>query len=314
MSIAARAAAVALPLALVTCATMPDAPHAPDAALFYDASVDGNCDIWLQTPTGGARRLTTSSAVDNRPVPSPEGSWLAFQSQRNGSYDVFVMPLSGRGPARCLTPDPAHDGLPVWSPDGRELAFFSSRGLAAPPRGQLHGHIYVVARDGTALRRLTSEPLTSTVGPMDWSPDGRFLLLSRRNARTGLDIYQYDLENKTESVLCEAAEAEYGAQYDSTGNRIAYYVESDQRCDVAVLDLRSGQRRILTSESEPGWHYVQGWTPDDGWLAILTYSPDFKSSHTWALRLSDGRRVGLETPEGARNLVWSAREPDPATK
>ena len=52
------------------------------------------------------------------PAFSPDGKWLAFSSDRHGSYDVFVVSVRGGRPRR-LTFDSAADFVAGWSPDER---------------------------------------------------------------------------------------------------------------------------------------------------------------------------------------------------
>src|SRR5947209_13295415 len=66
-------------------------------------------DIWVVETIGGiARPVTMHEAHDVFPVFSPDGRWLAFSSNRHGSYDVFVVPVQGGKPRR-LTFDSASD-------------------------------------------------------------------------------------------------------------------------------------------------------------------------------------------------------------
>src|SRR5207302_7262204 len=51
-------------------------------------------DVWTVETIGGiARPVTMHEAHDVSPVFSPDGRWLAFSSNRHGSYDVFVVPV-----------------------------------------------------------------------------------------------------------------------------------------------------------------------------------------------------------------------------
>ena len=51
---------------------------------------------------------------------------LAFHSNRDGNWNIYVMNADGTGQTR-LTDDPAADSWPSWSPDGRRIAFISPR-------------------------------------------------------------------------------------------------------------------------------------------------------------------------------------------
>ena len=62
--------------------------------------------------------------MDGYPVWSPNGSEIAFQSDRNGSYDIFVKSTAGTGPAKELLRAPGNQWALDWSRDGRWLLYF----------------------------------------------------------------------------------------------------------------------------------------------------------------------------------------------
>src|SRR5437868_5834549 len=78
-------------------------------------------DIYtVETIGGTARPVTSHPAHDVNPVFSPDGQYLAFSSNRHGSYDVFVVPARGGRPRR-LTFDSAADLVCGWTPDGKNV-------------------------------------------------------------------------------------------------------------------------------------------------------------------------------------------------
>ncbi|HEX2167067.1 MAG TPA: S41 family peptidase, partial [Longimicrobiales bacterium] len=84
-------------------------------------------DIWTVASTGGAARLLVAhSAHESRPLYSPDGSLLAFNSNRNGGDDVFLMDLA-TGDVRRLTHDSGSEDLTGWSGDS-EWVYFTSSG------------------------------------------------------------------------------------------------------------------------------------------------------------------------------------------
>lgn len=80
-------------------------------------------DIYLKhVGSSVIRQLTNDESSNAMPALSPDGSRVAFCSDRSGNWDVYVMPVSG-GPAVQITNDASHDIHPSWSPDGSRLVF-----------------------------------------------------------------------------------------------------------------------------------------------------------------------------------------------
>jgi Tol biopolymer transport system component len=85
-----------------------------------------NSDIWIIASEGGTpRRLTFSPKHDRHPRWSPDGKWIAFESNRGGEFQVWLLPSEG-GEARVLSTISSGATEPAWSPDGASIAFLSS--------------------------------------------------------------------------------------------------------------------------------------------------------------------------------------------
>ncbi len=146
-------------LALLVCLAAAASAQEPiRMARTPDISPDGKLvafsylgDIWVVETIGGiARPVTVHKAHDIYPIFSPDGRYLAFSSNRHGSYNLFVIPVHSGKPRR-LTFDSSTDIPTGWSPDGKRLLFASLREPAFPASPEL----YTVPVEGGQVRRVT---------------------------------------------------------------------------------------------------------------------------------------------------------------
>src|SRR5919197_407571 len=68
------------------------------------------------------RQLTTTEAANLRPTWSPDHSKIAFQSNRDGAYHIYVMDADGSNTKQLSSGDNVDDRHPAWSPDGKFIA------------------------------------------------------------------------------------------------------------------------------------------------------------------------------------------------
>jgi TolB protein len=158
---AALAAGFLMFLPGVTGATQPG----DNGRIAFVSDRDGNYEIYTMNPDGsGVVRLTNDPADDWNPSWSPDGTMIAFASNRTGTggfYDIFVMNADGSGAVK-LTEHPTDDVTPNWSPDGTQIAFESGR--------DGNPNVYKMNADGSNETQLTNDPRSD--GTPAFSPDG----------------------------------------------------------------------------------------------------------------------------------------------
>ncbi len=180
---------------------------------------------------------------------------LVFQSDRNGTWDIYRVEADGTELVR-LTEDPAADKNPAWSPDGRTIAFSSER------TGR--GDIYVMDADGDNVRRMTDHPAYE--GAPRFTPDGKAIVFEgERDGRA--EVYRVDLESGAVKRVTASVERKLGPAYSPDGRTLAFMEKSLIRWHVSVRDEDSGKKRAVT---RGGGACRPAWSPDGRLLAFVS--------------------------------------------
>ena len=139
----------------------------------------------LDVATGNMRRLTTGDFDEYLPAWSPDGTRIAFVSNRDPDPDrtynndiwAVAADASGVAPTRLTTfpgddNDPDYNSYPAWSPDGRSIAYVQGGPVELIAYGTRH--LAVVPAEGGPGRVLTAG-LDRNISAPVWSADGKSL-------------------------------------------------------------------------------------------------------------------------------------------
>jgi hypothetical protein len=118
--------------------------------VYWECPID-KCGLYAISGDGTGLTRLTDREHDTAPATSPDGGQLAFMSNIDGNWEIYLTsthPAGGQQvqPVTRLTKNAARDGLPTWSPDGRWLAFVSDRGGTWA--------VYVMRPDGSGQQLL----------------------------------------------------------------------------------------------------------------------------------------------------------------
>lgn len=275
----------------------------PDGrSLLYAVDLDGSeqNDIWrYDLATGHPVNLTpdTPDLIEPSFAWSPDGTRIAFISDRSGRFEVYEMPAEG-GPARSIFSLPFTPLEVLWSPDGKYLA------VVCHTQGQDTG-IFLVPADGGPAQPVGGESPLCAKHPA-WSPDGRRLAFAAE--RDGVfQVALYDLETRRVTWLTEGEGDRERPAWSPDGARLAWTRGQGPVTWLEVMDTGSGETRRY--EVERGIHSHPRFAPDGESLLFLFENPRHPPD-LWMLHLDDGtlRPVTQSLPPDLREAPFVVPE------
>jgi len=232
-------------------------------AIAYQSSEQGEDRWFVQVMSSdGSNRLRLvegQSGFLSAPSWSPDGSRIAFASDRGGNADIWIMNSDGSNLVN-VTDHEAKDHSPAWSPDGDWIAF-------ASVRDSLYWELYLMRPDGSDVQRLTWWEDASDLSPT-WSPDGtRLAFASKRDGNW--EIYTMDRDGSNLVRLTDDPADDTNPAWSPDGGRIAFTSTRDGYAEIYVVPIVGGEAVNLTNapfSTERG----PTWSPDGGRIAFYS--------------------------------------------
>ena len=269
------------------------------SSIFHQAMADKlafveGCDIYvadidLEGNIRKIRNITNHPACDSDPSWSPDGKRIAFSSNRDGFFNLFIMGANGENP---LPLSREIDSISFdWSPDGKRMII----------EGELIGEkgrrkLFIVDNHTGAILRemLICEISPHLIGPVKWSPDGRFIACRfwgmREHKIAVIDTETWKLRKVTK-------EGEFGMFDLSKDGRIAFKGK----------DNKGFYLKVITPEGEeirkyqlPGFISLDtlSWSPSGNRIIFagskkggkeLLYLLDLRTGKIWSTGVKGGR-------------------------
>ncbi len=251
----------------------------------------------------GQIKLTSDSKSNYNPAWSPDGTRIAFDSQRSGerdksgkflNTDIYVVTVpddAGDPKIVRLTTDSEEDQVPVWTPDGTMIAFESKHdGLT---------ELYLINADGTGLTRLTEHedwidfrpvwqpatgkatPATLPASPVRFSATavpasptppaaisvkGRIVFSSDRDGN--FEIYTANVDGSDPVRLTDSPAADGEPVWSPDGTRILFTSERDGNAEIYSMQADGSDVTRLTND--PGVDVSPAWSPNGKLIAFAT--------------------------------------------
>lgn len=188
---------------------------------------------------GNATRLTEGRSWNQMPRYSPDGSELAFTSDRNGVDNIWIMNRESGGLENLTkSKDPVLRGN--WSADGRHIM-----AVRFPKELTLHGEIY--NRFGKMQQLIESAVFRFANHYVDDAARG-YVYYEHINGRLpsdGARIYRYNKTTGDTEILIQRAGGAFNPQLSPDGRLLAYMGREDLVRTLYVRDLETGQDRLV---------------------------------------------------------------------
>jgi TolB protein len=277
----------------------PDSTNAPApfaAQILYTSNIEDGEKIYILNTASSSRvRLTDNMHNIWRPLWSPDGKQIAFYSDQDGDWDLYVMDGNGES-ATNLTHNEVDDrGRFSWSPDSSRLVF---DGKYSDPSKE----IYVVNIEEGILRPITHDRIWQ--GNPAWLPDGKRIIYSTAEQAEVYGLAITGIETGDTVQLLENERWASLPDISSDGNWIAFEAVREDgfsRIDVIKAD---GSIRY---ESICGDNLAHSpiWSPDGEWIAFVGGPKDNDLSQLFITR-RDGSEITTLVEDGVVNFPsWS---------
>ncbi len=264
-------------------------------------------DLYTLPISGGtARRITSGPAWDVQPRFSPDGSEIAFTSDRAGGNNLWRAKRDGFGATQVSKEDYRLLNNPAWTPDGQYLVgrkhFTSERSLGA-------GELWMYHKTGGAGLQLTKKKNDQQdLGEPALSPDGRYVYFSEDVS--GGSTFEYNKNphgviyaikrldretGETETIVATPGGA-VRPQPSPDGKTLAFVKRVADKSVLHVIDLASGEVKPLwdglSHDQQEGWavfgpYANYQWLPDSSAVVI------WAQGKLWRVDASSGAQTAI---------------------
>ncbi len=153
--------------------------------------------------------MTSDTGDDVNPFYSPDANWITFQSNRTGSWNVYVFDIS-TGTEYQVTSFSTDVLFPSWSPNGKQLAFFINMSGT--------WDLYVSDVQGKGFKQITTG---GDAGNASWSPEGDRIAY-QVTFGDNTDVFTFDLTTNEEFQLTNYGGVDSAPTWNCGGTNVSF--------------------------------------------------------------------------------------------
>ncbi len=221
----------------------------------HDITVTFSVESATKDPT-----LENNSTKARTQVVDASSRRIAFSSNRDGNWEIYVMNADGSGVVTRLTDNEAIDYSPSWSPDGLRIAFESNR--------DGNRNIFVLNADGSGVVTRLTDHTSDDISPA-WSPDGRRIAFqSYRDGNWNIFVMNADRSGVV-TRLTDHTSDDISPAWSPDGRRIAFQSYRDGNWNIFVMNA-DGSGVVTRLTDHISNDVSPTWSPD-GRIAFQSY-------------------------------------------
>jgi Tol biopolymer transport system component len=251
-------------------------------------------DIYVMNPDGSGQLNLTNHLADYHFDWSPDSAKIAFASNRDGNFRIYVMDLPNGSNQTPLTDGSAPDLGPVWSPRGDKIAFVSVR--------DGNREIYVMNPNGSSQTRLTNAAGNDDLP--NWSPDGsKIVFASERDGAR--EVYVMNADGSAQTKLTAGnAELNPFPVWSPDGSKIAFTSGRTGKRHIFTMDP-DGANQTDISNNTSVHDDVPQWSPDGRKIAFTSFRDG--NFEVYVMNADGSGQTNLSTHSAADAIVYRTR-------
>jgi Tol biopolymer transport system component len=269
-----------------------DPDFSRDGHQFVYTQLSSDANIWRHELSGRGSpvKLVASTQYDSSPQYSPDGTRLAFRSNRSGNHEVWVSDSDGANARQLTHFGGVLTGTPRWSPDGREIAFDSR------PEGQ--AEIYVIPAAGGPVRRITQDRSEDVAA--SWSRDGRWIYFAS-NRSGAWQVWRAPAQGGSAEQVTRLGGF---AAFESADSQYLYYAKGRDVAGLWRKRLPNGLEEAVLPELKAGyWGY---WAPVENGVYYVDQPQSSARPVIYFFDSRDGKKTQIARLTGAPAVADSA--------